>query len=81
MGGGQGAGVAGPAVLPLRPRLLSPPAHHAPQARSYFLPQSLESALEALAEQSVQQRVDVRVQQHQPVREGDRRGWDEAGLA
>ena len=80
MGGGQGAGVAGPAVLPLGPRLL-PPAHHAPQARSYFLPQALQGALETLAEQRVQQRVDVRVQQHQPVREGDRRGRDEVGLA
>jgi len=80
MGGGQSAGATAPAVF--SPCSDHPfPAHHAPQTRSYFLLQTLKSALEAFAQQGVQQRVDVRVQQHQPVRKGHSRGGDEAGLA
>lgn len=80
LGGGQSAGVAAPAVFTLRSHLPSP-AHHTPQTGSHFLPQSLKSALETFAKQSVEQRIDVRVQQHQPVGEGNSRCWDEGGLA
>lgn len=78
--GGQSARVAAPAVLSLWSDLCFP-AYNTPQSSSHFLPESLESALETLAEQSIQQRIDVRVQQHQPVREGNSRGWHKGGLA
>ena len=44
-----------------------------------LLLQAPKCALEALAEQGVEQGVDVRVQQHQPIREGNGRGRDQAG--
>ena len=75
--GVQRAGVATPVVVSDLPCL----AHHTSQTCSYFLPESLKGPLETFAEQSIQKRIDVRVQQHQPVGKGNSRGRDKAGLA
>lgn len=80
MGGGPGAGAAvtATAAPSSDPNF---PAQRASQAGSYFLRQTLKGALETLAEQRVKQRVDVRVQQHQPVREGHGGVGHESGSA
>lgn len=73
-----GAGTGPTPAFPLCSLQLSSP-YQPSQPGLDLLLKIPKRSLEALAEQGIEQRIDVRVEQHQPIGEGDGRRRDRAG--